>query len=632
MKKIMLGIALVFFIFGCSNDPITTKEQVKQVNQKDNLSQNEYKELIDIFRGENYEQDLRLLAMNTLKNHNYPKMKELIENSLKSSNNKLKSELIEESLNYDNFDYEKKIKNEILYKLIENKNYKDFFRIYSNEELDLTHEQLKKLFENVAFKKDLKNILNLINFNKDYEIFFESLNKYFDLTYDYFETLDHEWLRRSLSNNFKLLDNYISKINEENYEKYKTFLLKGINSLSRNNQKRLADLICKYDSPKEFLLSDNYFLQKKAIGEFGRKESLKFYNNIQNDSYEKYRGLILLGEAEYEDVLTAFRKNNEIEYLSLIIFLSSENIEEILEKSLHKLSLAEKKQAIKMMHNSKIDDQKLAEVLFIALDIEENIEARIIYESVILEISPDNLLRLFRKIMMEDKYSNLEKSNIMQYLVNIENENLKSRLLKIGEHNIYSLTREKEDEILLLSKKVKLWKDYLSEIPNSSYESEIQNKIQKYKSRLEDIKKEIDLSTNINHLDEKIFELQESIFNEEDTKKKKVYRSQLEQLKLEKEKYLKKKNQSIEERLENLEEEYIYYKEKVSGINQEIYYARIEEDEELLDSLKKQKTKNMIKMQTSLEKLRYLYGEYLETDIDPMEILDLDTINALKGR
>ncbi|OQY09551.1 MAG: hypothetical protein B6I28_02810 [Fusobacteriia bacterium 4572_132] len=629
MKKILLML-IVINLIGCTSGEIKDIKGINKIKERGKFKTGEEASLIKILRDQNNSNELRVMALDIIEKYNQENTKILLEELLPKEKN-IKVELLERSLKFNNFNYPEECRSEILYYLLEKEKYVKFFNLYKEEKIKLNKEQLEKVYLKFRNNKNRKKLFKLMRDSDNYEMFKRSLNENFNETFAYFNKNYKYWIIKAAKGDEQLLLLLLNNINRKNYNEYKSLLYSEISSGTINLKEKIAMIIIENEENIEkFLLSKNKYLQRYAINKLGVKKAIEYYKKIPKKDISLYRALILLNDKSIEsEVLKKYKETKQIKYLMLLYELELDIENTVLNKEILKLSLEEKKEFVKIYLEENLE--KILGTLNFILPKEKNIEARIFYVNTILKYQRNDFLKLFRMIMKNEKFTSEEQKNILSKLYLMGDKGTQEQIMKTFENKIYNLSELEEKKIFSFSKKIKLWEEYLKKIPTTMYRKEIQNKLNKYDEALNEILKETkDIETK-NFFEEKIASLEKDMYSNKSNQKKRVIQNKIDRLKIEMEKYIKKQNLNLKEKILQNYQNYQKIIDKINSLNQQLYQiSEEEESKERIIRIKNKIKKWQIEKGKTAEIVKILYSEYL-ANIDDQKIkLDLETLKEIE--
>lgn len=482
MKKIFLFFCLTIFIYSCTNVDKSVKRD--EIATKKSPSKIDY---ISVLKSDESTEEEKIDALNELDSDNNTNLESILKQNFDDSNEKYE-ELLKLSLQINDFNYSNKLKKDVLYICLKNRLYSDFFRLYSNEKLDITNETLEELKNNLNINIDI--YIKILEFTliNDLSMLFDKLINYnAKKTTLFFQDKKINWIKNKLQNNFDYLIE-VKDILENNFKIYSDIMYSYLEEGKIDEKNIVAEIIVKNTNIEESLISNNIFIQKAAIKKNGIKNSYNFYiNNMSLGNFEIYRGLALINSPDgYNKITKAYKMQGNLEILKAIFILNNKDVIPFLKTSLINNHSKELFEFFTWAYET--DKQKLISLLEDVFYTLNNKQLKLDTAEFIIKNYSDLVIQFISKLHINDKISDEIKENVYTYLKNID-KNTREKAYRLIEKKTFENVRDTESDIELLIDKILFLKEKKSKFRSELYNSNLDSIIDRYNKLIYQIKK-----------------------------------------------------------------------------------------------------------------------------------------------
>lgn len=633
MKKILL-LSLMIMLVACKASEIRSVTDINTIKKSTEITQKDYRILREAVEKDENAKELRLESLKILYTEDYEDIDFLLEN-LVFLNNGLKREAVVLILKKDGFVYSKELKIEVLEFLVRVKKYSYFIKKYNYENINFAMIDIEKLLNDNLNKEQLDKVEFIVANKNDYKSFLILVKFDEEDSLEYFIKNKNEWVEKYIieKKKFMTID---KKLLIANYPKLRNMINEYLKNGTKLEKMRASELIAKSDKEhiKENIFSENYFIQKETIDVYGRENSKKKLraSSVINDSV--LRGLSILRDKEaYELIQDKFEDSKDSKYLVMLyLFGTNESYNEVASN----FALLENDAKLRLI--SKMNEYNLSEranFYYKILETEKDFEIRKkCFDGIASEDE-----KIFIKLTIESLEKNInveEKDYLLNKVGEVSGEETKNQILKITETKFFKDKVEEEKKILSLSAKIIFWEKYIELYPKSTYIEFINEKLVTYTDKLEMIKKELFNKKNksLFVVDEKISEYTSHIENESNMERKSMLISKRKKLKEKKKEILSEDFKNRKNELKVYQLEYIEVSDLINSMSHRIYYLKqnTKIKKERIEAMNRDLDQIRIKKSEVLEKLYYLYRDYLGDEMVIGEkVLSEDTLRDLRG-
>lgn len=528
-----------------------------------------------------------------------------------------------------------------------------------NEQLELqtdiekiNNELAKKDEVLILTKDDLDYIINLKNKEKNLmkllDISIKSDNYYLfkklsevDLLFAVTNTIDnkYEWVEELLITNqdkYLFMTDYIG---EEEYSKYKPIIY----HYYKNGElmKESVDLIIQNEgSDNGKIFDESYFMQFAAIRDYGLSNSKKMLEKELNlnPSFVVYRGLAIV---RYEDIYDITKEKyeevNDPNLLEVMYFIRTESSRNFLINNLIKQHEEFQRDFIKKMNQyNKEDSLRLGYEILNKTAFEKDMEEiKIIYLDFLSEQDVNYFIRGVLKLIENKSLTEKEKQFIIKKLDEFSGEETSGQILKTLEIEEYQRYESLERKSASFSEKLNLWKKYLEIYPNTYYREKIEQRIDIYATKVEELKDSFKFSVEqqTKQIDDKITTYKEMLRDETDISTIYTIEDKIKELEKNKAEIEKEYNLTPRERLVLFQNEYFKYEDETNKLYQHIsMLQQTETNSKEIDSYIENMRNAEFKKTSVLEKAILLYGMHLDENNGEIDesFLNKDFLRELK--